>query len=232
MNARQEAKYQMYRSTQSHCNANATVIAGNAALNNAFKAFEALVEEIGNHETVIAKKITGVSKDKSQVKSSLADTAYRIASQVFAYASKAKNNSLKKQVDFSPTELLRTKDELFVPAVQNIYNAANDNAKALTDFGITQNDLNELTALMDAYKTATPTPRTAIGARAAKAKSLTELFKEADRLLKEQIDKLVTGLKKGNNLFVTEFANVRKIIDPASRPKKATVAPATPAPKV
>ena len=225
MNAKQQSKFKMYRSTQSHFENSKGTFAANPAFSSSLESFSNIIAEIAAHETVVAKKITGVSKDKTKLKQTLADIAYRIGSQVFAYASKAKNNSLKKQVDFSVSDLLRIKDSLFVPALQNIYDAANNNIKDLADYSINTDDLKELNDLMSGYRDAVPTTRTAITTRAAKTKSLTELFKEGDRILKEEIDKLVTGLKKGNKLFVDEFTNARKIMDPASRPKKITSLP-------
>ncbi len=220
MNTKQEAKYNMYKATQSHCNANPTIVATQPEFANSVIDLGAVIAEIEKDETVVSKKTKGVAKDKSVLKIELASVAFRISSAIFAFAEKTKNNTLQKSVDYAESDLQRIKDGLMAATIQNIYDAANTNLAALAGYGVKAADLTELQTAMSKYSGAVPEPRKAVSKKAAKTINLTEQFKKGDAILKKQMDKLAVPFKKSNKTFYDEYQSVRKIITPASKAKK------------
>lgn len=219
MTAREEAVLSMFRSTQQHCTNNNAIISTNAAFMASFNSFNAQLSTLISTETKAQKKTKGVAKDKETLRAELVQAAYDLAAQIFAYANKQKNQTLKKQVDFSITDLERIKDELLVPTCNNIKTQASSNLTALTDYQVTAATLTAFQKSIDDYSAAVPTPRLAIAAKTADNKLVKATIKEISSILKNEMDKTVVAFRKAHPSFVTEYFEARKIIDPASKPK-------------
>jgi len=220
MNAKQESKYNMYKATQSQCNANPTIVATQAEFANSVIDLGAVITEIEKDETVVSKKTKGAAKDKSALKIELASVAFRVASAIFAFAEKTKNNTLQKSVDYAQSDFQRIKDGSIAATIQNIYDAANSNLAALAGYGVKAADLTELQTAMAKYTAVVSDPRKAISKKAAKTVDLVALFKKGDAILKNQMDKLAVTFRKSNKTFYDEYQSVRKIITPARKVKK------------
>ena len=233
MNKKQEAKYNMYKATQSLCNANAAIVATQTEFSNSLTDLGTVITDIEKDETIVSKKTVGVAKDKTSLKLDLATIAFRISSAVFAYAEKTKNNTLQKSVDYAESDLPRIKDGQMAATIQNIYDAANNNLAALAGYGVKAADLAELQAAMTKYNNAVPEPRKAISRKAAKTIDLVALFTKGDAIVKNQMDRLSLPFKKTNKTFFDEYQSVRKVIAPATIPRKKAdpVAPKSDTPK-
>ncbi|MFY8127088.1 MAG: hypothetical protein ACOVMM_01825 [Chitinophagaceae bacterium] len=229
MTKREEAKVSMYKSVEAHCNTNQTIIATNVAFQASFNAFVTKLASLFTSETAAQKKTQGVAIDKDGLKQVLIQSAYDVASVVFAFASKTKNETLKQSVSFTITDLDRLKDEFIVPVCTNIKAAANTNLTSLADYGITPATLTALQTAMDNYAAATPKPRLAKTQKTTDNKNVRTTMKEIDDILKNEMDKTVVVFRKANPNFVTKYTEVRKIVDPGVVEKK--VVPKEEAPK-
>jgi len=216
MNKREEAKVSMYKSVEAHCNTNQTIIATSVAFLASFNAFVAKLASLFTNETSAQKKTKGVALDKDGLKQVLIQAAYDIASVVFAYASKTKNETLRQSVSFTITDLDRLKDEFIVPVCTNIKAAANTNLTALADYGVTAAKLTALQTAMDNYAGATPKPRLAKTQKTTDNKNVRAIMKEIDDILKNEMDKTVVVFRAANPNFVTKYTEVRKIVDPGT----------------
>ena len=216
MNKKQEAKLNMYRATQSVCNGNSAVFSGNAAFTAAFDEFETQIGNIISTMQQDAAVITGIAADKNVSKEVLCEKAAEIASVISAYASTAGNNTLKMEVDFPVSRLMRLRDELTAPNCQNIHDKGAANLAALADYGITAPMLADLQDLIDRYSADTPKPRSAISSRKTTTANLAALFDQTDRILKERMDKIVVLFRSSQPVFVETYENARRIIDPAT----------------
>lgn len=216
MNKKQEAKLNMYRATQSVCNENAPVFSGNAAFTAAFEEFETKIENIISTEQQNAVVITGIAADKNISKEVLCEKAAEIASVIYAYASTVGNNTLKNEVDFPYSKLIRLRDELTAPNCQNIHDKGEENLAALADYGITAQMLADLQEFINRYSADTPKPRSAISNRKTTTANLAALFEQTDQILKERMDKIVVVFRSANPAFVETYENARRIVDPAT----------------
>ena len=223
MNAKQEAKLNMYRATEKHVDDNAAVIASNLAFQTAFNKFKTNIVAITNTAQLKGVALTGITADKSSSKQTLCQLAAGIAGVIYAYASANSNNTLKQEMNLPVSKLMRTRDEELAPRCQNIHDKGTANLAALTDYGITAAMLATLQTAINNYSAETPKPRTALIGRKTANANLAALFKENDALLNDQLDKLAELFKTTNPDFVKTYESTRIIVDPPTKPKKPKV---------
>jgi Carboxypeptidase regulatory-like domain len=215
MNATQEAKLNMYRATQKHCNDNPTIIASVPAFKTAIDNLNTIIASIiatAQQQDVITK---GIAIDKAQSKKTLCQLAADIAAPIIAFAAANSNNQLLKEVSFTNSDLIRTKDDLLAPRCQNILDAAQANLAALGAYGISAASVATLQSTIKNYQIIVPNPRNAAAQKATINTNLKNLFKEADNILKLQLDKTIVSLKATQPNFVSTYKSNRIILDPS-----------------
>jgi len=213
MNANQETKLNSFHTTEELCNNNAALIAANAAFQTAFNVFKDKIAAITETEQQKDADLTGIAADKKAAKQKLCRTATDIAGIIYAYASANADNTLKQEMNFTYSDLFRTKDDQLAPRCQNIHDKGVENLAAMTGYGITPAKLAALQTDIDAYAATTPKPRTARAHRATLNANLAVLFKEADTILTDQLDLLVANFKDTNPDFVSDYEKTRALVD-------------------
>jgi hypothetical protein len=212
MNKVNVSRLTMYDAVVAFCNNNADTVATVPAFQTALTNFETTVSEIHDTVQMEANIISGIATDKSQLKANLCQQASDLCSIIFAYASTTSNNQLKEQVSFSFWDLKRLTDEMLIPTCSNIYNALNDNIKALKTFGITANNVSDLQSAIDDYQAVLVSPRNAITQRSAHSAVISNLFKQANDILKNQLDKMVVQFKTTAETFFVAYKKNRAIV--------------------
>ena len=114
------------------------------------------------------------------------------------------------------------RDDQLAPSCNNIHDAANTNLVALAPYGITAAMLTSFNTLITNYSAAVPKPRNAASLRKTYATTLKNMFKEADDILKNQLDKTSVQFKAANLEFYTAYKNNRIIIDAATSSTQVT----------
>ena len=213
MDSKQESKLNMYNAVITHCAANPAIIATVPAFQTALTNFQNVFGNIIETAQLEAQVIKGIAMDKSQYKTDLVQKASEIAAAVYAYAVTQNNNTLKEQVHFSVSDLLRMKDEILGPTCLNISNAANDNVASLAGYGITAAVITDFNDMISTYMGVVSNPRNAVTQRATYSASLKDYFKEGDDILKNQMDKIALQFKAANLEFYTTYKNNRIILD-------------------
>jgi hypothetical protein len=215
MTSKQEAKLNMFRATQKHCADNATIVATIPAFQAAVNSLNAIISSIvatTQQEDLVTK---GITIDKAEAKKTLCQLAADVAAPIIAFAASNNNNQLMQEVNFSYTELFRSKDDQLAPRCKNIHDAALANLAALAPYGISAATVTTLQASIDNYQAAVPTPRNAAAQKITIRTNLKNLIKEADTVLKLQMDKTIVALKTSNPDFVTTYKSNRVILDPS-----------------
>ena len=205
----------MFRATQKHCADNAIIIATIPALQSAVTSLNAKIVSIiatAQQEDLITK---GITVDKAEAKKTLCQLTADVAAPIIAYASANSNNQLLKEVSFSYSDLFKTKDDQLAPRCKNIYYAAQNNLAALGDYGISATTVSTLQNTIDNYQSKVPDPRNAAALKVTIRANLKNSIKEADTVLKLQIDKTIVTLKASNPDFVSTYKTNRVILDPS-----------------
>lgn len=215
MLARQFAKLDMYRIIKDHCESNPTIVSSVTAFQNAVNAFKAKIALIDETQQQEKAPLAGIAVDKSVLKQTLSRRAAGIADIIYAYAAATGNNTLKEAADFPVSRLLRAKSSEIAALCGHIHAKAVEHKQILEkDFGLTTQKLADLQTAIDDFNAATTKPKTAIGNRKTLKANLRAYFKEADEILDEQMDKLVTGFKDTAPDFVSTYENLRLVQDP------------------
>lgn len=219
LTVRQERKLDMYEVVIAECEANTAAVDSNTAFKTAIGELKTIVGQIRAAVPSSSAVTTGLAENKRTQKQNLSRRAAVIAGQVFAYASKTKNEVLKQASDFSETDIKRLKDGAFVARCQTIHDLGAENKNALKDYGVKDADLTALQTAIEEYMPTAAKPRTAIAERSTVKANLKQLFAEADQLLLEQTDKIAENLTETFPDFVSTYNNARTIIDPKSNKK-------------
>ncbi len=216
MKAYQEAKLNMYRVTEQHCDENPSIISQTPAFQTAFTNFKGKIQELLDTTQLADTALEGITVGKTDAKLELAQIAADIAGIIYAYASVEGNEQLKEEVNYAYSILSRTKDDELAPRCNIILARGTTNLVALADYGINQDKLDDLERAINAYSADVPKPRTAKSNRKTQNANIRRIITEADEILKEQMDKLVVTFKAANPDFVETYFNARIIIDPAT----------------
>lgn len=218
MDARQEAKLQMYNTVATYCSANNSIISGNVAFMAVFDEFIEQIANINQAAQQDDQKITGITIDKNIAKQTLCGQAADLASIISAYAATIGDNTLRMQIDFSVSTLMKTREDLLAPRCRNIYEAGVANLAALAAYGVKQAMLDDLQTAIDAYSAATSKPRAAISERKTTTANLAALFKATDELLETRMDKIAIAFKSANPTFVQTYEAARRLVKPPTTP--------------
>lgn len=214
MNARQESQLNMFRAVENHCDANASIISSLPAFHSSYLTFKSKIPTlIGTmqQEDLVTK---GITISKGEAKKQLCRFVSQIASSVFAYAYATNNSQLQKEVNFSYTRLIQTKDDSLVPRIKNIFDVTHENLSALAPYAINDNKMDEFSKLMKEYNIKVPDPRNATAIKSTVRTNMKNLISECNILLKNQMDKSIVMLKDQYPDFVNTYTSNRIIIDP------------------
>jgi Carboxypeptidase regulatory-like domain len=216
MNGKQNAKFKMYRATEKHCVDNTEITKNMPAFVAAVTEFKAKIAELNGTTQLRSSVLTGIATDKNAFRQSLGMQASDVAGMIFAFASVSANNTLKQEVNFSLSKLIQGNEEAFISRCQNIHAKGVENLGALADYGITQQTLTNLQTAITDYVAKSPQTRTAKSNRKTLTANLSNLFKQADTVLKEQMDKLIVAFRAEHPDFVKTYEANRIIVDAAS----------------
>lgn len=220
MNAKQEAKFNMFRATEMHVDDNAAIVAANVAFTAAFNQFKTTNVAISGTAQQKSGSLLGIAVDKTNYKQTLCTKTAAVAGYIYAYAAANKNNTLKSEMNLSITTLMRTRDEELAPRCQNVHDKGAVNIAALKDYGVTAALLADLQTAITDYSASTPRPRAAVSSRKTATVNLAALFKENDAILNEQMDKLIEQFRADHPNFVKTYFSNREIIDAPTKTKR------------
>lgn len=221
INARQNAKLNSYRATEKHIEDNAVITSSTPAFQTAFNILKAKIAAIVNTAQQKSGALTGVAADKKAAKQNLCKLAATVAGAIYAYASANNNETLQQSMNLPVTALMRARDEAVAPLCQMIHDRAESDFDALKDYGIKPVHLTDLQTALADYFAKSINPRSAVSNRKTVNANLTVLFKEADEILKNQLDKLIELFREDHPDFVNTYFETRIIVDPPTRERKS-----------
>lgn len=219
INAKQNAKLNSFRATEKHIEDNASVISSTPAFQTAFNNLKAKIAAIVDTAQLKSGSLSGIASDKKTAKQNLCKLASTIAGAIYAYASATGNETLQQSMNLPVTTLMRTRDEAVAPLCQMIHDRAESDLENLKDYGIKSAHLTDLQTAIADYFAKSITPRSAVTNRKTVNANINALFKEADEILKNQLDKLIELFRDENPDFVNTYFSTRIIVDPPSRAK-------------
>lgn len=216
MNAKQEDNITMCNAVIQHVEDNSVIAATVVAFQTAFDEFKAIITQVLDLEALIAQRITAYAADKATLKKLLCERAAEIAALIFSYADAQGNTLLRSQSDYPISSLMLLRDDQLAPVCQNIEDLGTANLAAMADYGLTHTQLLALHVAINNYTASTAKPRTAVSLRKVHIANQAALIKQANALLKNRLDKMVTAFKAAAPDFVSGYMSNRIIVDSGS----------------
>jgi hypothetical protein len=194
------------------------------AFETAVQTFRSIRQQIDPDARSQEAAITGVTLDKQVLRSNLCRLAIQLAANIHAFALITGNNKLHNEADYKPTHFLRLRDNMLPVVVRSLIDHATIYLEQLGDYGITDNDLTQLTAALNAYENNQTAPRHAIIGRKVAIANIGQLIKQGNASI-DIMDKLVGNWATANPDFVANFRNACHIIDRGHHKAKSPVPP-------
>lgn len=213
MNNKQENKRSMYRAVLDLLTANVLIYSSYLPFSDAVARFKAIIEKINEQSGLQTIPIVGVTEDKQRLREFMEGLLVEVCNKITAYAHITNNNTLKEQVAYPFSSLRRQRDTLLLDTAQNVLNIANQNLIELGSYNITGSTITSLQQRISDFNNALTRPRQKIVSRKGATQELLSLFRQADKVLKNELDMLVVDFINTQPEFERNYQNARIIID-------------------
>ncbi|MFT5470309.1 MAG: hypothetical protein ACI8UO_005437 [Verrucomicrobiales bacterium] len=162
MTDKEEDKLSTYYAVIASCAKHNTAWQSLPAFANGYGEFQTEVDAISAAAETQQAGITGAAKDKSARRQTLAEYACPVAASVQAWATLNDNATLAGRIAFTLSDFLYGRDTESEERARLVHTEATAILASLTDYGVTQQLLDDLLAAIDAYKATLAAPRAAI----------------------------------------------------------------------
>lgn len=157
----------------------------------------------------------------------MGDAAFEVGAAVHAYAVVAGELALEGRVDFSRSIIARGRAASVLARTRDILAAATEQLTNLADYGVTQAQLTDFAAKIEAFAEVHTKPRQQVNKTSVATRTLEVQFRATDAILSKRLDKLVVRFKTSAPAFYKNYQAARPIVDrPGSRPPATTPTPA------
>ncbi|GET33223.1 hypothetical protein PbJCM13498_20860 [Prolixibacter bellariivorans] len=213
MNTNQNKHLRMYLNTQAaldnHTNKWNTLPIMVAKKNEYDELIQRIIGQ--NEKTNPASK--GVTESKEMVRNGLIGKAVSLSGTMQAFAAVNDDPALAEKVTLNKSDLTRCRETDVEAMVVPLITEARNHIEALADYQVTEDMILEIETSLDNFMALIGQPRT-IRNKAFVAKTvLSDLFDQADDLLKNQLDKLMIRYSITDNDFYEEYTRARVIVD-------------------
>ena len=172
---------------------------------------ETNLTEIDSYKEQQATDITGLRKQKENLRKTALQKAVEISHAIMVYARMVGNEVLATEMYYTETDLNKMKDNDLDTTLGVIYKSADTNKDKLTAYGITPAKIADYKTAADAFKTAIGTPKGGTIGRKQSTDQLAVLF-EAEMATIDKVDLMMDTFKFSNQALYNEYQNNRKVI--------------------
>jgi len=190
---------------------------------NAVNELKSLVAQIDATRLLTDANNSGIVTEKTDLQNLLINKAFEIASMLHALASSSKNQVLLKKVDFPISELQRQRDGELGSTCKGIETLARENMPALVGYPVSEPELDGFSTQIEQYVVGLPNHRISVSERKSANEKLKDLFKIADDVLINQIDRMMFRFSTTAPDFYASYQNARKVVEYGTRHEKPEV---------
>ena len=220
MNAKIENRLSMYRTVISVCDKVTAKIQTVPALWTNYQEFRDLVSELDEIVQLQMIQIGGITVDKQESRDALITIMQNVSVIIKAYAANVGNSELYTAAHYTPSSLLRMRDEAVYEAAEILYDLTDVNAAELPPYGYTPALLTELADAITDYKDRVEDPDEARKMRKVFTKNITDLDKRIRKTLERRIDNGMKALGITEPLIAQKYKSARVIYDYSGRKKE------------
>lgn len=204
----------MYDAVSSYLDSKSALWASIPKVGEFKNEFTAVIAQIETVQYAQQEAQVYLGKTKTQIKSVVAQKADILNDTLEAFALVTGDKKLHNQMDATYSDLYKLRNADFSPAVQAIIAAAEGNVEVLTtEYGVASEQIEDLKTNLDEFLAINGQPRAYRVASVEATTSLELLFDEADSILDNKLDKIMSLFKRRDPGFYTGYIAARVIVD-------------------
>ena len=222
MKKQAENSISMFETVKAVCDANITIIATNAGLNNTYKKYLILLAEtelLAQEQTL---NRTGITIDKKKMREKLALLVETASGIIKTYFDSVNNFDIYTSVNVSLTKLRTMRDQLLVAHTQTVIDLLTAHQADLAPFGVDAAYITNLSDMQIKYANLSTLPTVARNNKSTATLQLKDKVKEVLTFLKNELDNAMLVVKLSNPAFYITYRNARKTIDSGIRHQEIT----------
>ncbi|TCZ64591.1 hypothetical protein [Flaviaesturariibacter aridisoli] len=222
MTAKQEPQYDMFELVEKCLKANLSIFETMPAVKRTANRFLSLVNDIG--VAAGRREAIGFSgTDKFLARTALAEVLAGVGGIIGAWAIDTGDNNLHRQVAHSKSDFKNMRDSDLKVVANHFKTIVDTHAADLEPFGLDADMRTDLEANIGRFTDLKTATRSGVVDRKKENAKLKTFFTAANKILNEQLDKLIRAQQKKHPELVAAYNNARIIVNNASR-KKTTPA--------
>jgi acetolactate synthase regulatory subunit len=164
----------------------------------------------------------GFTVEKNKAINQLVAQCMKVVNVLYVYAFRNNNQQLLSKMSINKRMLYNRHDNEILTLAKNIAAETANHISMLMDYGLESSELDILNENITAFENLISKPQITVGERKIHTENLKQLFSEADSILYDQLDKLVTLFKTSDPDFYNLYNTARQIINTSKRSKKET----------
>jgi uncharacterized protein YihD (DUF1040 family) len=172
---------------------------------------ETNLNEIDSYKEQQATDITGLRKQKENLRKTALQKAVEISHAIQVYAQMTGNEVLANEIYYTESSLRNMSDNELDTVLGVIYKSADADKDKLTAYGITPAKITDYKTAADAFKAAIGTPKGGTIGRKQSTDQLAVLF-EAEMATIDKVDLMMDSFKFSNQALYNEYQSNRKVI--------------------
>ena len=213
MNDKQENKFTMYQAVSTLLDANTAKTAAITAFGTAFTSFKDVLLSISEKNIQKNTATAGKTTLKNQQQSDLIESSLPIAGALYALGSATDDPRLQALGNLKKGYLSNLRDTELTDVITNLKNLADSYAAPLAAYGVTPAAISALDTKLTTYSAALGGKETGFATKVAAGNVLSNLFDDADAILKDQLDRMMEMFAPTDQQFYQEYKSAREIKD-------------------
>lgn len=220
MTDKQSAKWKMYLLVLQILKEQQALFAGIPVFENLIKE----LEEICNQIKIVTeeqekKTLRGTSNLKNEAEIRLVTETVKIGNVLSVLATDLNDKILLSKTIVNKSMMYHALDTEALNIARRILKEALANAGNLRDYGLNDNDIQSLQNVINEYEPLIIAPRAVVSKTKQITANLAHIFADADTLLNDRLDKLMSIFKTSAPDFYAEYFNSRNVINTSARKK-------------
>jgi hypothetical protein len=213
MNDKQENKLTMYEAVTALLDANTAKTSSMSAFATTLDSFKDILTALRKKNILKNTATAGKTTLKNQHQAELIASAVPIAGALFALGTATNDPRIQELGDIKKGDLLKLRDTELSDVVTSIKNLADGYAAGLVPYGVTPVAITALETKLTSYSTSVGGKESSFSTKVAAGKVLSDLFDDADGILKNQLDRMMEMFAPTDQQFYQEYKSAREIKD-------------------
>ena len=171
-----------------------------------------LKTKIDTERSLIEKSTEGVTKAKRNAETALIRMAFSISAGLAAFAVRSKNEVLLAEVNFKKSDFELMRNNKLIATGRMLVAEAQKHTDVLSGYQVTPDDVAQLEAAIANFEALVPAPQRSIGDNKMKREDLDDLFKQANTLMRDVMDRMIVPYESKAPEFYRAYQNARKSV--------------------